>query len=76
MATRLIAAADGRAAYVGEQAEIHQLMLDTDATVFFHGHDHGFVDMEVDGRHYSDPVARGRHGSSKLQRRGMKGVLD
>jgi hypothetical protein len=49
----------GRAAYIGEQAEIHQLMLDTNSTIFFHGHDHVFVDMEVDGLHYSDPGSAG-----------------
>lgn len=49
----------GRAAYVGEQAEIHQLMLDTKSTIFFHGHDHVFVDMIVDGLHYSDPGSAG-----------------
>jgi predicted phosphodiesterase len=49
----------GQAAHVGEQAIIHQMMLDHDATVFFHGHDHVFVDMTVDGIHYTDPGAAG-----------------
>jgi phosphodiesterase/alkaline phosphatase D-like protein len=28
---------------------IHQLMLDNDVTIFFHGHDHQFVHEEIDG---------------------------
>lgn len=49
----------GQAAYVGEQAVIHQMMLDYGAQIFFHGHDHVFVDMQVDGIHYSDPGSAG-----------------
>jgi len=45
----------GRAAHVGEQAKVHQLMLDYGVQVFFYGHDHVFTDMVVDGIHYSDP---------------------
>lgn len=49
----------GQAAHVGEQAIVHQMMLDHGAQIFFHGHDHVFVDMEVDGIHYSDPGSAG-----------------
>jgi hypothetical protein len=49
----------GRAAHVGEQALIHQLMLDTGVQVFFYGHDHVFVDMMVDGIHYTAPGRAG-----------------
>jgi len=45
----------GQAAYVGEQARIHQLMLDHGVQIFFYGHDHVFTDMTVDGVHYSAP---------------------
>ncbi|MBN2574571.1 MAG: metallophosphoesterase [Deltaproteobacteria bacterium] len=45
----------GQAAYVGEQATVHQLMLRHGARIFFYGHDHGFTDMTVDGIHYSLP---------------------
>jgi hypothetical protein len=45
----------GQAAYVGEQALIHQLMIDHGVQVFFYGHDHVFTDMIVDGIHYSMP---------------------
>jgi len=45
----------GQAAYVGEQARVHQLMLDHGVQVFFYGHDHVFTDMTVDGIHYSEP---------------------
>jgi hypothetical protein len=49
----------GRAAKVGEQARVHQLMLDTGVQVFFHGHDHVFVDQVVDGIHYAMPGSCG-----------------
>lgn len=49
----------GQAAYVGEQAIVHRLMLDNGAQVFFYGHDHVFVDLEVDGIHYSEPGSAG-----------------
>jgi len=49
----------GQAAYVGEQAIIHQMLLDYGVQVFFYGHDHVFVDMTVDGVHYSDPGSAG-----------------
>ena len=45
----------GQAAYVGEQATVHQLMLDHGVQIFFYGHDHVFTDMQVDGIHYTEP---------------------
>ncbi len=49
----------GRAAYVGEQALVHQLMLKYGVQVFFYGHDHVFTDMVVDGIHYTLPGSAG-----------------
>jgi predicted phosphodiesterase len=49
----------GQAAKVGEQAIIHQMLLDYGVQIFFYGHDHVFVDMTVDGVHYSDPGSAG-----------------
>ena len=49
----------GRAAYVGEQAKVHQLMLQYGAQIFFYGHDHVFTDMQVDGIHYTLPGSAG-----------------
>jgi len=49
----------GQAAYVGEQATIHQLMLEHGVRVFFYGHDHVFTDMVVDGVHYTEPGSAG-----------------
>jgi predicted phosphodiesterase len=49
----------GRAARVGEQARIHQLMLEHGVEVFFYGHDHVFTDMVVDGVHYTLPGSAG-----------------
>lgn len=49
----------GQAAYVGEQAIVHQLMLDYGVQIFFYGHDHVFADMVVDGIHYSMPGSAG-----------------
>lgn len=49
----------GLAAYVGEQALVHQLMLDHGVQVFFFGHDHVFTDMVVDGIHYTLPGSSG-----------------
>jgi hypothetical protein len=43
----------GRAARVGEQAFIHQLMRRYGAQALFYGHDHVFTDMVVDGIHYT-----------------------
>ncbi len=49
----------GLAAHVGEQEQIHQLMLDYGVQIFFYGHDHVFTDIVVDGIHYSDPGSAG-----------------
>jgi hypothetical protein len=49
----------GEAAYVGEQALVHQLMLDYGVQIFFYAHDHVFTDMVVDGIHYSLPGSAG-----------------
>jgi 3',5'-cyclic AMP phosphodiesterase CpdA len=49
----------GQAAYVGEQATVHQLMLQYGAQIFFYGHDHVFTDMQVDGIHYTEPGSAG-----------------
>lgn len=49
----------GQAAYVGEQATIHELMLEHGVQIFFYGHDHVFADMVVDGIHYSMPGSAG-----------------
>jgi hypothetical protein len=49
----------GRAAYVGEQATVHQLMLQGGVQIFFYGHDHVFTDMTVDGIHYSEAGSAG-----------------
>jgi hypothetical protein len=45
----------GQAAYVGEQAKVHQLMLQYGVQIFFYGHDHVFTDIVVDGIHYTLP---------------------
>jgi 3',5'-cyclic AMP phosphodiesterase CpdA len=49
----------GRAAYVGEQAIIHAMMLKYGVQIFFYGHDHVFTDMVVDGVHYTLPGSAG-----------------
>ncbi|HMF41613.1 MAG TPA: metallophosphoesterase [Polyangia bacterium] len=49
----------GRAAYVGEQAVVHDLMMRHGVQVFFYGHDHVFTDMVVDGIHYTLPGSAG-----------------
>ena len=48
-----------QAAYVGEQAVVHQLMLDRGAQAFFNGHDHVFTHMVVAGIHYALPGGAG-----------------
>jgi hypothetical protein len=45
----------GRAAHVGEQAWVHDLMVKHGAQLFFYGHDHVFTHMEVEGVHYALP---------------------
>lgn len=49
----------GRAAYVGEQAKVHEMMLKYGVQIFFYGHDHVFMDMTVDGIHYTLPGSAG-----------------
>jgi hypothetical protein len=49
----------GQAAYVGEQAMVHDLMRRHGAQIFFYGHDHVFTDMVVDGIHYTLPGSAG-----------------
>lgn len=49
----------GRAASVGEQAVIHQMLLKYGVQIFFYGHDHVFTDMVVDGIHYTLPGSSG-----------------
>jgi 3',5'-cyclic AMP phosphodiesterase CpdA len=49
----------GQAAYVGEQAVVHQLMIDNGVQIFFYGHDHVFTDMVVDNIHYTMPSNAG-----------------
>ena len=49
----------GQAAHVGEQAQIHALMLQYGAQIFFYAHDHVFTDMVVDGIHYALPGSAG-----------------
>jgi hypothetical protein len=48
-----------RAARVGEQGSVHQLMVDHGVQAFFYGHDHVFVDDVVDGIHYALPGSFG-----------------
>ncbi|HEY4183490.1 MAG TPA: metallophosphoesterase [Polyangia bacterium] len=49
----------GRAAQVGQQALVHQLMQDHGVQILFYGHDHVFTDMTVDKTHYSLPGSAG-----------------
>lgn len=49
----------GQAAYVGEQAAIHQMMRRYGVQVFFYGHDHVFTDIVVDDIHYTLPGSAG-----------------
>lgn len=49
----------GRAANVGEQGLVHEMMQDLGVQIFFHGHDHVFVDQVVDGIHYTMPGSCG-----------------
>ena len=43
----------GRAAKVGEQALVHELLVRHGVQALFYGHDHVFTDMAVDGVHYT-----------------------
>jgi hypothetical protein len=48
-----------RAALVGEQALVHEMMRDFGVQIFFFGHDHVFLDEVVDGIHYALPGSCG-----------------
>ena len=48
-----------RSANSGEQKTIHALMKKHGVQIFFYGHDHVFVDDEVDGIHYTLPGSCG-----------------
>lgn len=48
-----------RAASVGEQALVHEMMRDFGVQIFFFGHDHVFLDEVVDGIHYALPGSCG-----------------
>jgi Calcineurin-like phosphoesterase len=49
----------GRAAHVGEQARVHEMMMRHGVQIFFYAHDHVFTDMVVDGIHYTLPGSAG-----------------
>jgi 3',5'-cyclic AMP phosphodiesterase CpdA len=49
----------GRAAHVGEQEIVHELMQQFGVQIFFYGHDHVFTDMLVDGIRYTLPGSAG-----------------
>jgi len=49
----------GRAARVGEQAIVHDLLMRHGVQIFFYAHDHVFTDMVVDGVHYTLPGSAG-----------------
>lgn len=49
----------GRAAKVGEQAMVHELMKEYGVNIFFYGHDHVFFDMVIDDIHYTLPGSAG-----------------
>ncbi len=48
-----------RAALVGEQRLVHEMMVENGVQIFFFGHDHVFVDEVVDGIHYALPGCLG-----------------
>ena len=48
-----------RAATMGEQLRVHQLMREYGVQIFFYGHDHVFVDDVVDDIHYALPGSFG-----------------
>ncbi len=48
-----------RAARIGEQRTVHELMREFGVQIFFYGHDHVFVDDVVDGIHYALPGSFG-----------------
>ena len=48
-----------RAASVGEQRLVHEMMREFGVQIFFYGHDHVFLDEVVDGIHYALPGSCG-----------------
>ena len=48
-----------RAALVGEQRLVHEMMREFGVQIFFFGHDHVFLDEVVDGIHYALPGSCG-----------------
>ena len=48
-----------RAALVGEQRLVHEMMVEFGVQIFFFGHDHVFLDEVVDGIHYALPGSLG-----------------
>jgi hypothetical protein len=48
-----------RAALVGEQRLVHEMMREFGVQIFFFGHDHVFLDESVDGIHYALPGSCG-----------------
>lgn len=48
-----------RAASVGEQEIVHEMMREFGVQIFFFGHDHVFLDEVVDGIHYALPGSCG-----------------
>ena len=48
-----------RAASVGEQRLVHEIMREFGVQIFFFGHDHVFLDEVVDGIHYTLPGSCG-----------------
>jgi hypothetical protein len=49
----------GQAARVGEQEQVHELMLEHGVQIFFYGHDHVFTDIVADGIHHTLPGSAG-----------------
>jgi 3',5'-cyclic AMP phosphodiesterase CpdA len=49
----------GRAARIGEQATVHDMLRRYGVQIFFYAHDHVFTDMVVDGIHYTLPGSAG-----------------
>ena len=49
----------GRAAMIGEQATVHDMLKRHGVQIFFYAHDHVFTDMVVDGIHYTLPGSAG-----------------
>ncbi len=63
----------GLAATVGEQAEVHSLMLEHGVQILFYGHDHVFTDLIVDGIHYTLPGSAGAPWKFSAEETGYSG---